>query len=128
VLRRILLFICCVTIAIVAAATDSDTPDTPEQVVHRFVAAFNAHDTDAMLGMVQETGSKEQLREAMADYFKSCTSCQSRLAHIFSSGSRVSTLEIASYDTKNGPQEQQSVAVYEFSGSLITRVYYFPAE
>lgn len=117
--------------------------ETQEQIVHRYVAAFNAHDTDAMLTMVtddvqwlsidgekivKETNSKEELRRGMVTYFKSCGSCKSRLAHVFSTGRRVSALEVASYDKGTGVQEQQSVSVYEFSSSLIRRVYYFPVE
>ena len=126
-----------------AAASDKTVAEAQEKIVHSYVAAFNAHDTEAMLKMVtddvqwlnidgekitRETNSKEALRSGMAGYFKSCQSCKSRLAHVFSTGARVSALEIASSETSKGVREQQSVSVYEFSGSLIKRVYYFPVE
>ena len=47
---------------------------------------------------------------------------------MFATGARVSALEVASYDTAKGKQEQQSVSVYEFSGNRIRRVYCFPVE
>ena len=126
-----------------ATAADKTTSETQEQIVYSYVEAFNAHDTEAMLKMVtddvqwlsidgdkiiKETNNKEELRSGMNGYFKSCGSCKSRLAHVFSTGSRVSALEIANSETSNGIQEQQSLSVYEFSGSLIKRVYYFPVE
>jgi hypothetical protein len=127
----------------VATAADKIAAEEQERVVHSYVRAFNAHDTEAMLTMVtddvqwlsidgdriiKEASSKEDLRNSMAGYFESCGSCKSRLAHIFSTGVRVSALEIASTETSEGIKEQQSVSVYEFSGSLIKRVYYFPSE
>lgn len=75
-----------------------------------------------------EAKSKEVLRTTMLEYFESCVSCRSRLAHTFSTSSRVSGLEVASFETSTGVQEQGSVSLYEFSNGLIKRVYYFPAE
>jgi hypothetical protein len=37
-----------------------------------------------------EANSKAELRRSMVEYFKSCGSCKSRLAHMFSTRSRVS--------------------------------------
>lgn len=142
-LQRVLSFLSLLVCINIATAADTPVPDTQEQIVYRFVEAFNAHDTEGMLEMVTddiqwlsidgedivtETSNKEQLRSGMADYFESCSSCQSRLVHIFSTGIRVSALEVASFETDGGVKEQQSLSVYEFSGSLIRRVYYFPAE
>ncbi|MFK7887129.1 MAG: nuclear transport factor 2 family protein [Gammaproteobacteria bacterium] len=141
--RRISLFLFLAGFSTAVLAADSDVVEKQEQTVRLFVAAFNAHDTDAMLEMVTDdiqwlsisgedvatdAGNKEQLRSGMTDYFKSCSSCQSRLANMFSTGTRVTALEIASFDSDDGPQEQQSLSVYEFSGALIQRVYYFPVE
>ncbi|WP_404344022.1 nuclear transport factor 2 family protein [Pseudoalteromonas mariniglutinosa] len=126
-----------------ATAADKSVEEAQEKIVHSYVAAFNAHDVEAMLKMVtddiqwlsidgekitKETNNKEELRNGMVGYFKSCGSCKSRIAHIFATGSRVSALEVASYETSKGVQEQQSVSLYEFSGALIRRVYYFPVE
>ncbi len=126
-----------------AKATDITIEETQIRAIHRYVEAFNAQDTNAMLKLVtddvqwlsidgeqiaKETNSKQELSVAMQDYFKSCNSCKSRLAHIFSSGGRVSALEVASFESNDGIQEQQSLSVYEFSDTLIKRVYYFPVE
>lgn len=131
-------------LSLTTAKTLAQTQEpTLEQTVHSYINAFNGHDTEAMLKLVtndvewlsidgetiiKETNSKAALRSAMIDYFKSCTSCQARLVHIFSSSNRVSALEVASFETNSGLQKQQSMSLYEFSGTLIRRVYYFPAE
>ena len=135
----------CVLVSQLAAASPAVTPvaDSNEQLVQKFVAAFNAQNAEAMTMMVTddvqwltvdgqkvsvETSSKEELRKSMVGYFKSCPSCKSRIATLFSTGSRVSALEIASHETPKGMREHRSLAVYEFSGSLVKRVYYFPVE
>jgi hypothetical protein len=69
-----------------------------------------------------ETNSKQELRASMESYFAGCGACQAKLSQLFASGTRVSALELA---VSSG---QQSLSVYEFSGDLIRRVYYFPAE
>lgn len=144
-LQRGLVAMCVLACAGLVFADKGDTAQAHEheQIVQRFVAAFNAHDVDAMLELVsddiqwlsingkevgEEAAGKAQLRSGMTGYFASCSSCQSRLEKVFSTGARVSALEIASYETSDGVQEQQSLSVYEFSGQLISRVYYFPAE
>jgi len=130
------------TIAVPVTA-DKSAAERQVQIIHSYVAAFNAGDTDAMLEMVtddvqrltvdgetatKETNSKEELRSAMLDYFNSCSTCKLRLANTFSLGSKVSASEIESFQTRNGPQQQKGVSLYEFSGSLIDRIYYFPAD
>lgn len=75
-----------------------------------------------------EVAGKAALVEAMGKYFTSCPTCRSRLEEVMASAERVSTVEVASWESRSGPRSQRSVAVYEFSGSLISAVYYFPAE
>jgi len=121
----------------VAPAEDRET------VVGAFVAAFNEHSVEKMLAHVSdgvewlsvngrevtaETAGKEALAASMADYFESCPSCRSELVVIAPAGSRVVTLEKATWTSKSGPRSQQSLAVYEFEGGAIRRVYYFPSE
>ena len=65
---------------------------------------------------------------AMDAYFKSCPTCQSQLADVIASRDRVSAIEVASWRGKDGSKTQSGIAVYEFFGDLIRRVYYFPAE
>ena len=122
---------------------DQSSVQANMNIVQNYVAAFNAQNVDLMLEMLtddvqwltidgetitKETNSKEELRKVMTDYFNSCSTCRSRLANTFSTGSKVSALEVVSYQTRNGLKEERSVSLYEFSNSLIKRVYYFPAE
>lgn len=119
------------------ASAQDDAPLSPEDRVRAYVAAFNAYDTEAMMAMVtddvqwlsvqgdaitEEAGNRQQLRESMESYFRSCSDCQAKLSHLFATGERVSALELA---VTSG---QQSLSVYEFADGLIRRVYYFPAE
>lgn len=114
-----------------------------EQTVRSFIAAFNAHDSRAMSQFVAddvqwlsvngdsisiETNGKAALVSAMNDYFKSCPTCRSSLTELVASRDRVSAVEVATWHGKDGPKMQSGIAVYEFSGGLIRRVYYFPAE
>ncbi len=120
-----------------------ETPKTNEQRVRDYVSAFNKHDIDTMLGMVSddiqwlsvagdkitvETQGKAKLRESLAAYFKSTPSVKSELEWARVTASRVAALERAAWQGKSGPKSQASLSVYEFSGSLISRVYYYPAE
>ncbi len=113
------------------------------QTVEKFIAAFNAHDSSAMAGLVAEdvdwlsidgdkvdieTRGKSALVESMNAYFKSCPTCQSTLSGAISTPGRVSVVEIANWQGSTGPRSQRGLAVYEFSESLIRRVYYFAAE
>lgn len=114
-----------------------------EKRVRAFVEAFNARNIDAMLELADEniqwmiidgakvsveTEGKAALRESMGRYFKSCPSCQSSLEWVQVAGSRVTAMERASWTSKNLARSQKSLSVYEFSGTKILRVYYFPAE
>jgi hypothetical protein len=111
--------------------------------VRAFVDAFNRHESGAMSAFVADdvqwlsisgdsitvdARGKAALVSAMDSYFKSCTTCRSELTALMESRERVSTVEAASWQSSRGARTQSSVAVYEFSGSLIRRVYYFPAE
>ena len=140
VLYRITLLFCLSTFMNPANGADATVVKNQAQIVYGYIAAFNARDINAMLEMVTddvqwlsidgdkitvEAKSKEVLRTTMVEYFESCVSCRSRLAHTFSTSSRVSGLEVASFETSTGVQEQGSVSLYEFSNGLIKRVYYF---
>jgi len=125
------------------ALHSQEAVSTNVATVERFVAAFNAHDSEAMAefvtedvtwlsisgkNVVVEVEGKRELIASMNAYFTSCPTCQSELSDIISTPSRVSTIEIAHWQGKSGPRSQRSLSVYEFSGRLIQRVYYFPAE
>ena len=117
--------------------------DDKSELVREFLAAFNAHDAAAMATLVTddvkwlsvndsaisiELEGKEALAAAMSEYFSSCPTCRSKIHAFMSSSERVSVVEVASWVGPDGPRSQRSMAVYEFSGSLIQRVYYFPEE
>lgn len=126
-----------------SCADDSEIGTQREVVVRQFVEAFNAHDTKRMLEMVDEniqwvsvdgtTASIEAnglpaLKKSMDSYFARCSSCKSTLEWVQSGLDKVTTLERAEWTGKNGPKSQKGLAVYEFRGDKILRVYYFPVE
>lgn len=117
----------------------TDTSD----LVSRFVRAFNAQDAGAMARLVTEdiqwlsidganvtveVEGRDALVTAMTGYFQSCPSCRSSVPQRMATGSRVSTIEVAQWDSKSGPASQRAIAVYELEDGLIRRVYYFPSE
>ncbi|ASG64816.1 hypothetical protein CEW91_00980 [Idiomarina piscisalsi] len=133
---------CFMSFCFVFSTSGLAASERSEQV-KQFVAAFNAHDAELMSQYVTdniqwlsvngdriavETSGKTELIKAMSGYFKSCPSCQSELTDITVLGNRVSTIEEASWRQKDQLRSQKSLAIYEFSNSLIRRVYYFPAE
>lgn len=114
-----------------------------ESFVRRFIDAFNAQDADRMSQFVTddvqwlsidgksvsaETETKQELLRSMRAYFKSCPTCRSSLSGVVATASRLSAVEVATWIAATGPREQRGISVYEFSGSLISRVYYFPVE
>jgi len=125
------------------AAANNPIAETQMQIVEQYVAAFNARDINSMLELLtidvqriavdgdtitKETNSKQELLTVITEYFESCSTCKLRLADITSTGSKVSAVEIESFQTRNGLQEERRVSLYDFSGSLINRLYYFPPE
>jgi hypothetical protein len=138
-LRCALLCLLCAS----ASARADERAAEREKTVRTFVAAFNAKDPEAMSRLVTddvewmsihndqvhvETRGKAALQTAMSNYFAQCPTCRSELKHCMATRYRVSALEVASWRGKDGPTQQSSFSVYEFSGHRIRRVYYFPAE
>jgi ketosteroid isomerase-like protein len=133
-----------VLLACLGGSVDGEcAPAAPQQQVRRFIAAFNAQDVAAMLELAHadiewfsidgdklgaETRGREALRTYMAGYFKSCPSCRSKLTKMAHTATRVSAIEVASWQGKGGRRTQRGMAVYEFQDELIRRVYYFPSE
>lgn len=126
-----------------ACAQAEPTPKDREVLVQRFVDAFNQQDADAMMAMMTpqiqwfnvdgatiapEGSTREAIGSSMRAYFKSCPTCRSRLTGMVGTAQRLSAVEVAQWQGKSGPKEQRSLSVYEFTGPLINRVYYFPAE
>lgn len=138
-----------VTVLVLACAGSSVRADAQpasegrDRLVARFIEAFNAQDVDAMGRLVTddvqwlsidgesvsvETGTKQELLTSMGKYFKSCPSCRSSLSGVIATADRLSAIEVARWETPKGKKEQRGISVYEFSGPLISRVYYFPVE
>jgi hypothetical protein len=130
------LFVCCLVSSLPVFASDRVAQ------VNEFVAAFNAQDSHAMAELVAddvqwlsvdgdeilvETDSKAALISAMDSYFKTCPSCRSELIDMIETGNQVSAIEKASWKGQDGKVSQRALSVYEFSGNLIQRVYYFSA-
>ena len=130
-------------LAALTALSQAPSAKDKSEIVHQFLDAFNAHDAAAMAELVAddiqwlsvsdgavsvELEGKTSLIDAMKEYFSSCTSCRSTIHSLISSGERVSAVEVASWMGRDGLNSQRSMAVYEFSGSLIQSVYYFSEE
>jgi len=118
-------------------------PEPKTDVVQEFLNAFNGKDPAKMAAMVTEdvkwlsiadgTASievegKSNLVTSMTEYFASCPTCRSVVSSMMPSQDRVGVIEVASWQTKKGSKSQQALAIYEFAGSKIKAVYYFPAE
>lgn len=136
---QVILLLACLGVGTVAESA----PEASRRQVRRFVAAFNAQDSEAMLALTHadiewfsidgdklgaETRGREALRTYLLGYFKSCPSCRSRLTQMAHTARRVSAVEVASWQDKDGHRTQRGMSVYEFEGGLIRRVYYFPSE
>jgi len=126
-----------------AASQAEPAAPAREAVVAQLLDAFNRQDPEAMSRLVTadiqwlsisadrtsaEASSREELLKGMRSYFKSCPTCRSRHAGVISTPNRVSAVEVAEWVKDGIRHTQRSISVYEFSGSLISRVYYFPAE
>ena len=139
-LARVLFF---ALILATAAAPAQEMVSKESAIVIAFVDAFNAHDPAAMAEMVTDdvqwlaingdamsvdAQGKKALTAAMAAYFEACPSCRSEISGLVHLDSRVSVIETAHWESKDGPRSQSAFAVYELRDGLIRRVYYFPAE
>ncbi|WP_411359461.1 nuclear transport factor 2 family protein [Pseudidiomarina salilacus] len=146
-MRKVFLLCVCLGLSLsCAVAASTSESGSAERVAHveRFVAAFNAQDSAAMGVLVTddvqwlsvsdsaeisvEVAGRSELVAAMDGYFAACASCRSELLDAQAYGSRVSVIEQASWRVNDEERSQSSIAVYEFAGDLIARVYYFPAE
>lgn len=124
------------------AARSAATPSPEVQVVHAFIAAFNAHDADALIAVTHpdiewlnvkgdtvtvQTRGQEALRKAMSEYFAQIPSARSELEAVFATGPFVSVRERASWEGKKGPRSGRAAGVYEIVDGRIRRAWYFPA-
>lgn len=144
-----ILFTTALSLALAACASGgrihppAQDADARINAVRAFVAAFNAHDATRMAALASpqiewlavdgrsittESSGRAELMSEMAEYFRGCPSCRTRIEQVMVGPERVVTLELAFWQGPQGPREQQAVAVYEFDGDRVRRVYYYPAE
>ena len=143
-MKRSLPIFAALALAACASIPSAPTPTADHIViVRRFVDAFNRKDVDGMAALITadaqwlsidadkikvEAENRAAIRANMTTYFQSCPNCTSQVTQITTTPNRVSTVEIASWQTPTGQKSQTGFAVYEFDGNLIKRVLYFPEE
>lgn len=127
---------------VMATACPSLASDAQDEirVVREFVAAFNAHDADAMLALAAEdirwmsvseteitvqAESANALGEAMAGYFSNTPGARAEIRSITASGPFVNTVEEAFWGVDGEENSQCAIAVYELAGEEIKSVWYF---
>lgn len=127
----------------VLAVSSIAQAQSPEEVVERYMAAYNDHDIEAMLALVDadvqwlsidgerirvETEGSGALAEAMRGHFESMPSTRSEIETMMVSGSRVSVREKARCRIGDEWREQAALSVYQVADGRIRRVWYFAAE
>ncbi|MFN0156730.1 MAG: nuclear transport factor 2 family protein [Bacteroidota bacterium] len=121
-----------------AAPVDSASMATVEALF----AAFNAHDTEAMLklvtddvvwftvagdSMAKDLAGKEELGKWLTGYFRSLPTVVSTMEDAIANGPFVSMRERVRWQGKNGEKTQASIGVYEVVEGKIKRVWYYPS-
>jgi len=116
---------------------------SPDEVVERYMSAYNDHDVEAMIELVHpdiqwlsidgdrisvETDGAAALAEAMRGYFEAVPSTRSSIETMMVSGNRVSVRERAHWTSSGQTQSQAALSVYEIAEGRILRVWYFSAE
>lgn len=116
---------------------------SPEEVVERYMAAYNDHDVEAMLELVHpdvqwlavdgdrirvETEGADALAEAMRGYFEAVPSTRSSIETLMVSGKRVSVHERAHWKSSGQLRSHTALSVYEIAAGRILRVWYFSAD
>ncbi len=124
-------------------AVPSPRDTTPISVVREYVAAFNAKDLDAMIGMVASelvwmsvSGDSltdvgrgaDAFRRMIAGYFGAVPSARSELITIDATGPWVTTHERTRWDASPADVGgQTSLVVYEVRDGLIRRAWFYPS-
>lgn len=128
---------------LLALALPPSWAQSPDEIIERYMAAYNDHDVEAMLELVHpeiqwlsvdgnrvsvETDGAEALAEAMRGYFETVPSTRSSIEMMMVSGNRVSVRERAHWKLSGQAYSQAVLTVYELVDGRIRRVWYFPAE
>lgn len=131
------------TPAVEKPAAESPADVATFAAVERLMAAFNAHDVEALLACVTEdigwyyvqddvvtpeAQDKAALRQAMTGYFKAIPSARASFDDSMVSGSYVTVRERAFYERDGEELSQSSLAVYLVRDGLVARVWYYPVE
>lgn len=132
----IILFVCL----LVSPWVQAEQPEV--QVVKSFVAAYNQQNLEGMLYLATDdvswmsveskmssvmTDGKEQLQNAMKNFFAGNGHGRYEILSITASGSYVHTVEKAIWSSKGEEKSQCSLAVYELKDRKILNVWYYPA-
>jgi len=122
-----------------AAPAARDT--TPTAVLRAYIAAYNAHDIDAVVALLDpdfvwlsvvgdsvqiEARGPAAVREQLVSYFRSLPSARSEIEDVSALGPWVSVKERAHWTNARGPRSQASLSVYEVRGGRLRRVWYYP--
>jgi hypothetical protein len=137
--------VCFAALVLAGCATvPQATPSSSQQIVSKYVEAYNARDLEGMSALahpdiewlnIEESkvssaaNGKVDLMAQMGDYFSSPQVTTSTLSGFSVNGSYVAVTETAHWKTSNGETKQQAaIAVYQLTDGLIRRVWYYPAE
>jgi hypothetical protein len=110
--------------------------------VKQFVEGFNqknvqsmqSHTTDDVKwfsisegAMALETSDKEELGEAMQNYFSGYSNANAKIVNLVNSGDFISTVEQVKWQNEGKWFMQCSLGVYRFKQNKIASVWYYPA-
>jgi hypothetical protein len=117
-------------------------PPSPDEVVERFVAAFNRHDVSALVDLAHpqiewlsvsgaqvttEGQGREAIASSLSSYFESCPTCRAVVEVSSVNGPYVAAIETASWEADGTTRSQKSTSVYEIIDGQVRRVWYFPS-
>jgi ketosteroid isomerase-like protein len=113
------------------------------KIVREFMDVFNAGAAGKMLAFTTddiewlsvagpkinvEAAGQDALKKSLEGYFKGTAIGKSTMETAFQSGNFVTVRERARWKAKDGTDKTQaSIAVYEFAGTKIKRVWYYPS-
>lgn len=134
---------CAMVVILLASVFPVQAQEPSAATVERFIAAYNAHDVDAMLGLAHpeiqwlsvagdtvsvEADGADALGTAMRDYFAAIPSSRSEIGEMMEAGRFVSVREHAHWESDNRSRTRSALAVYEVEAGKILRVWYYPHE
>lgn len=111
-------------------------------IIERYVEAFNKHNVEGMLDLAAEdvawmsvadgrlsvaTSTRDQLHDAMTDYFRNTPGARTEILSITESGPFVHTVEEAYWTSEGSEKSRCSMAIYELVGREVKNVWYFPS-